>query len=165
MDTRTPGLRNILDSATVGFPAAAEDYVLRVQRFYDARARWHRRFYRSTGVLLIVVGASMPLLTSLDYPNQSLVLSASGLLVALLTGLRAFYQWDQSWVLLRNTEFAISKAYWEWKGSPPETAPDDVPAPERNEAAVRMLMAVLELREKEAESYFRDLAWPRESRV
>ena len=38
------------------FADQSEAYFLRVRDFYDSRARWHRRFYRVSGILLIVLG-------------------------------------------------------------------------------------------------------------
>jgi hypothetical protein len=74
----------------------------------------------------------------------------TGVLVAVVTALRAFYRWDQSWILLRKTEMAITSALWEWRGR----------SGEDHEAAIALLTRVDDIRKFEAESYFSDLAFP-----
>jgi hypothetical protein len=63
-----------------------------LRSFYDVRADWHRRCDRLSGILVILTAASLPVLTSLEYPGKSLTISLVGMLVAALTGLRAFYR-------------------------------------------------------------------------
>jgi uncharacterized protein DUF4231 len=105
------------------FIAAVEKYVLRTRDFYDSRARWHRRFFRLSTILIILIGASLPLAAASTYPHREFVLGTAGVVIAGLTGLRAFYHWDQFWVLNRNTEMLITRLYLAWKASninPPE---------------------------------------------
>ncbi|WP_237047583.1 hypothetical protein [Lentzea guizhouensis] len=53
-----------------------------------------------------------------------------------VTGLRTFYRWDQSWILLRNTEIAVTAAYLEWKLTLGNLPAGDVGAtPEQEKAA------------------------------
>ncbi len=150
MKFRPPSYRRLPD-IKADFPAFAEAYALRTREFYDARARWHRRFYRFSGVAVILAGTALPLLASLNYANKTIVVSSVGVLVAMLTGLRAFYRWDQGWVVLRQTEFALNDAYWQWKGS--TQRPDD-------KAAASLLLQVSKIRQKEAEVFFKDLTFP-----
>ncbi|HEU5158201.1 MAG TPA: DUF4231 domain-containing protein [Streptosporangiaceae bacterium] len=162
MPFRPPRIKELPEPSDVGFPAAAEAYVLRIWSFYDSRARWHRRFYRLTGILVIFVGAALPMLSSLDYAHKEVAVSVAGIIVAVVTGLRAFYRWDQSWVLLRNTEIVLSNAYWAWKGSAAETteAADERQRAARNEAAIALVAKVTNIRQGEAESFFKDLTYP-----
>ncbi|MFD4639900.1 DUF4231 domain-containing protein [Lentzea sp. NPDC058436] len=145
-----------------GVVATADAYAMWLRTFYDVRARWHRRFYRISGMLVILVGASLPVLTSLDYTGKELVISLAGVVVAGLTGLRAFYRWDQSWILLRNSEMAVTAAYLEWK-----TAPGNFPVSEdaeqrlvQEKAACAFIDKLGELRKQEATTYFKDVAFP-----
>jgi uncharacterized protein DUF4231 len=133
------------------FPAAAESYALRLRRVYDLRATWHRRLYRFSGIVVILAGAGLPLLVSLDYPAKDGAVSTAGVLVAVVTALRAFYRWDQSWILLRKTETAITSALWAWRARAPGTD---------HEAATELVRRVFDIRAFEAESFFKDLAFP-----
>lgn len=144
-----------------GVLAAADAYGSWLRSFYDVRAKWHRRFYRLSGQLVILVGAVLPVLTSLDYPGKTVAVSVAGVLVAGLTGLRAFYRWDQSWILLRNTEMAVTAAYLEWKLTPGNLPVGDAAAtPEQEKAAHVFIEKLGELRQHEAKSYFENMAFP-----
>jgi hypothetical protein len=150
----------------VEFPGAVEDYVLRVRDFYDSRARWHRRLYRLSTVLVILIGASLPLAASLDYPHKALWLGILGVAVAAITALRSFYHWDQFWVLLRTTETSITRAYLEWKASTQEVSDSDPGAvAARKKSAGDLVDRIFNIRGNEAETFFRALTdrrdWPR----
>ncbi|MGW1677699.1 SLATT domain-containing protein [Saccharopolyspora sp. NPDC002376] len=155
-------MREIPSGDDADYPAAVEAYVLRLHRFYDWRARWHRRFYRSSGIMLILIGAGMPVLAGFDYPGKPLLLSVAGFVIAGLTALRSFYSWDQSWVLLRSAERAIGHAYLTWRGTEAWSSgsPGGQSDHDRRRAALRLLEKVVEIQENEAEAYFKGLAWP-----
>lgn len=136
----------------MGVVASIEKYALELREFYDSRATWHRRLYRVAGILVILAGTGLPLLANLDYPAKSLVVSLAGTLVAVLTALHAFYRWDQSWVLLRGTESALTKAYLEWQTTRPDE--DDLSSTQR------FLELMADLRAQEAVTYFKDLPFP-----
>ncbi|SFR06796.1 Protein of unknown function [Lentzea waywayandensis] len=145
-----------------GVIATADAYGTWLRSFYDVRARWHRLFYRLSGTLVILVGAALPVLTSLDYPGKAVTISLAGVAVAGLTGLRAFYRWDQSWILLRNSEMAVTAAYLEWK-----TTPGNFPAAEdvsqrvvQEKAASAFIDKLGDLRQREATVFFKDMAFP-----
>jgi hypothetical protein len=142
------------------FIAAVENYVLRTRDFYDARARWHRRFYRLSTVLIILVGAWLPLGAGLDYSHKDVVLGISGVAVAALTALRSFYHWDQFWVLNRNTEMLITRSYLVWKASNiNQLEPgDNMAIEERNKAALELVDYIVRIRESEAGSFFKVLS-------
>ncbi|HET9893469.1 MAG TPA: DUF4231 domain-containing protein [Streptosporangiaceae bacterium] len=151
MSYRVPNFKKLPDIKSDGLLAFAEAYAQRIRQFYDSRAQWHRRLYRLSGVVVILAGAALPLLATIKYPHQTIVVSSAGVFVSVMTALRAFYKWDQGWVLLRQTEFEISAAYWAWKGDNPD--PDD-------KAASELLLKLKRIREQEAESFFKDLSFP-----
>ncbi|OLF12300.1 hypothetical protein BLA60_09980 [Actinophytocola xinjiangensis] len=151
MGFRSPVRVELPDHGAADFVAAAEAYALRLRQVYDLRATWHRRLYRLSGILVIIAGAGLPLLVSVDYQAKDIVIAITGVLVAAITSLRAFYRWDQSWILLRKTEMAITSALWAWRCREPGTD---------HEAVVELMKRVHEIREFEAESFFKDLAFP-----
>lgn len=159
---RVPLPQPVTDPDSPSFAATAEDYVRRIRDSYDGRASGHRRYYRASGMLVIVAGASLPLLTTLDYQHKSLVISLVGVLVSVVTALRAFYRWDHMWSLLRFTEFSISGAYWKWRGVIADSldAEDETTVAANREATIRLLEEISEIRRNEATSFFRDLPFP-----
>jgi hypothetical protein len=62
MNFRPPFPARLPDPDAVGYPQAVEAYLARLRAFYNTRASWHRRFYRSTGIVVILIGATLPLL-------------------------------------------------------------------------------------------------------
>ncbi|MEV5984346.1 DUF4231 domain-containing protein [Streptomyces sp. NPDC052051] len=157
---RVPALEQFLDVADDELDAAVEQYVQRLRHFYDARARWQRRGYRASGLVVIVVGALLPLLATSEFPGKELVLSLVGVTVSVVTALRSFYRFDQTWILLRNTEIAISDAYLKWKLARRRAAVDPHSA-EAAEGDTRALIdRIMRIRRDEAESFFKELPTP-----
>lgn len=163
MKFQPPFPARLPDSNLLGYAKAVEEYALRLRGFYNSRAIWHRRFFRLSGIMVILVGAGLPVLASLDYAGKTLVVSIAGMTVAGLTALRAFYRWDHSWILLRSTEIALTAAWWEWR-SRLRTAVEDEDEPARaaavDEAAREFARQLVEIRRREAESFFADLSFP-----
>lgn len=159
---RVPLPPPVTGSDSLAYAADAENYVRRIRENYDARANGHRRYYRASGILVIVAGASLPILTTLDYEGKELAVSLIGVLVSVVTALRAFYRWDQIWALLRVTEFSVSQAYWEWRRSIDGRldATDAVITDKNREATALLLEKVAEIRSNEAISFFKDLPFP-----
>jgi uncharacterized protein DUF4231 len=155
--TRLPLRVDLPDTTATDFPDAAEQYVLRMRRHYDFRARWHARCYRFSGVVVIIAGAALPMLVSLDYPGKNTVVSLTGVLIAAITALRVFYRWDQSWILLRKTENSITTAWWDYQSA---LRADGV---DRRERVAALVQRVVDIRREEAESFFQDLGFPARS--
>ncbi|GAA3475835.1 DUF4231 domain-containing protein [Streptomyces yanii] len=157
---RAPSLHEFLNVADDELDAAVERYVQKLRHFYDARARWHRRGHRFSGIVVIITGALLPLLATSQFAHKELVLSLVGVAISAVTALRSFYRFDQSWILLRNTEIAISHAYLKWKIARLGTA-GERPSAEHREADTRALIdMIMGIRRDEAESFFNELPTP-----
>lgn len=144
-----------------GYPKAVETYLFRLRSFYHARAVWHRRFFRFSGIMVVLIGAFLPLVTTMSYAGKDLVVSLMGVVVAALTALRAFYRWDQSWILLRGTERTITGAWWGYQARVTAITSDGDDAAYERHAAARELAAMLvDVRQEEADFYFKDLRFP-----
>jgi hypothetical protein len=144
------------DVAAKGLVGAAGEYVTRLRAFYNSRAIWHRRFYRLSGMLVILAGAGLPVLANLDYPGKFTVVSLAGMAVAVLTALNAFYRWDQSWILLRHTEAALTAAYWDWRADIPADAED----PKAVARTKEFLALLAQIRGEESVTFFKNLTFP-----
>ena len=143
----------IPDIDTVGLVQAADKYATDLIEFYSTRAWWHRKFYRLTGIAIIVTSASLPVLTSLNYPGKALSISILGVVITAITALGVFYQWDRSWVLLRSTEILITREYLEALPIGSRQADD----PAIQEAARRLLVKLSEIRLREADEFFEQI--------
>ncbi|WP_344892304.1 SLATT domain-containing protein [Actinomadura meridiana] len=133
-----------------------EIYALRIRNFYDLRARWDRRFFRLTSISLMSIGAGLPLAAGLSYGGKPVVLAAPGVTVSMLAALRAFYQWDQLWVMHRSTEITIHDAYTSWKREDDDFARSRDPAAGdlRVQAAVQFMDELLAVRKNESQAFF-----------
>ena len=157
----TRGLRapdpNWMDTASLDdLVRQSEEYCAQLRDFYDSRARWNRHFYRFSGILVIVLGGSLPIIAGADFPGKDLTIAVIGFVVATITALRGFYRWDAAWVLMRETEFAITKRYVAWKAVQ-MAAPD----PEAlRQATIGLLSDMVAVRENEARAFFKDLPIP-----
>jgi hypothetical protein len=114
-----PPIGEILEQL-VGQPDATAvqgvaDHVAEQRERYSKRATWHRRWFRSTGILVIAASASIPLLAGIDFDDKDLVVGIVGAGVAILTALRNFYQWDQLWSLLRQSDFELKLLLDQWQ--------------------------------------------------
>ncbi|MBM7489241.1 hypothetical protein JOD64_000463 [Micromonospora luteifusca] len=149
-----------------GYRTLAEASVNKLRDQYDWRAKWHRRLFRFSGILVIVISASLPLLAGFSYPGKNLIIAASGVIIATATALRTFYQWDQMWALLRRTHFGLIEANNQWKLAfgRAETTADPAQREQLAFEATEALLAKIEaIRSAETEKFFSSLAFPDET--
>ncbi|WP_186768066.1 DUF4231 domain-containing protein [Streptomyces qinzhouensis] len=139
------------------FATSVEVYVRELIDFYDRRAHRNRRFYRASGVVTILSAAALPLLTILDLPYKNVVISGVGCLVAISTALKEFYRWDTSWVLLRQTETDLTRAYATYASAKATAGGRPDPG-----AAHELVAQILRIREEESLRFFRNLPSPGE---
>jgi hypothetical protein len=148
------------------YRALAQDSVNKLRDHYDWRAKWHRRLFRFSGILVIVVSASLPLLAGFSYPGKNVVIAVSGVVIATATALRTFYQWDQMWALLRRTHFGLIEASNQWRLAfgRAEATTDPAEREQRAYEATEALLAKIEsIRSAETEKFFSSLAFPEDS--
>jgi hypothetical protein len=93
-----------------------KDYhVVRTLNWYRGHARVPMILFRTTGVLLIVLSVSVPLLAVLEGIWQEAVLPVVALVIAGLTGLNSFFQWHTSWQGYRQTQYALEHLIAQWE--------------------------------------------------
>lgn len=160
MNFRPPFPKDLPNIPQMGYVEAARLYASRLRRFYDSRARWHRRFFRLSGITVIVLGASMPLLANFSYPYKAWTISLAGVLIAVITALRSFYRWDQSWILLRGTEMAITKAFWNWEAEVQASTTENGSESDTRVRTQRFMDRLQEIRRGESDEFFKDLSFP-----
>jgi len=159
-----PSFHQITEIADGDYFAAARAYALRLRRYYDARARWHRRFYRLSGIMVIVGGSALPVVTTRNLANKDLIVSLIGVAISALTALRSFYRWDESWILLRKTEIEISGIYFDWRVKyDQESSSSNGPSGKLYEITSEMVTALAKARNNEANSFFKNLSFPQKS--
>jgi Protein of unknown function (DUF4231) len=129
---------------------------------YRKRATVHSRFFRTTGITVIAIASALPVLAAFSYRHKDVTVAIAGALVAFLTALRSFYQWDALWGLLRQSELDISALLEQWKID--VAAAKELKEPERHEKlhelATKLLADTEKIRRAESQSYFSALRFP-----
>ncbi|MEA2604827.1 MAG: hypothetical protein QOF89_5819 [Acidobacteriota bacterium] len=87
-----------LEEAISRLKAIKAEWVDSTLDYYTKRAPWHRRAFRISGTLVILMSVTIPFLVDRNWGIWSnAVVSALSLSVAALTGLMSFFQWQSSW--------------------------------------------------------------------
>ena len=140
-----------------------DENVASTLRWYKQRAALPRFIFRVSGALIIILSASIPLLAALEYPGKDIVLSATAVLIAALTGLNSFYRWEDTWRSRRETEFALTHllSIWELKIVEAMHLGDPRKAKELLLVATRQLLEDAKaVTGVETEKFFSNIEWP-----
>jgi hypothetical protein len=133
-------------------------FVIPKWRWYKTNARTPAFLFRSAGILIIFLSASLPFLATLEGVWRGVVLPVVALLVAALTGLNAFYQWEQDWKSHRLTQYKLEyqMTLWEIQVAQARQEPDEQQAIEHLWQATRALIDQTEdVTRMEAEQYYK----------
>jgi hypothetical protein len=105
------------ESVVVELKRIKEEQVDKNREWYESHARPPMIMFRLVGVLIILVSVTIPFLTSLPGPPpwQPVLLSGAALLLAALTGLNAFFQWQDEWRGFRETQFVLEHLLSKWE--------------------------------------------------
>jgi hypothetical protein len=103
-----------------------ETHVGRGRRWYAEHTFRPRMWSRLVGTAIIAFSVSLPLLATQEFRHQALAVSLVGVLVAGLSGLAAFFRWDESWKANVSAlmEFEHLLASWELRMLEARHAPD-----------------------------------------
>jgi hypothetical protein len=83
--------------------------------WYQAHAKTPMLLFRLSGVLVILLSVSLPLLATLEGFWQTLVLPVVALFVAGLTGLTSFFRWESGWKGYRQAQFTLEYLLTTWE--------------------------------------------------
>lgn len=146
-----------------GYWDLTRDNVTKYRNWYRRRARWVRYFFRGSGVVVILLSVSLPLVATADFADKDLVISVIGVVIAGLTAIRNFYQWDHVWRIVRVADFELTFVLADWELELAKLAEKDDPeeasrlAFEKTKALFADTQAIMK---NEAKQYFGTLTWP-----
>ena len=140
----------------------AECSVVKLRDRYRSRATWHSRLFRASGIVIIAIASALPVLASFSYDGKDITVAVAGALVAFLTALRSFYQWDQLWGLLRQCDLDLTHLLEQWKLDVGATAglPEEERRTKVHALATKLLADTETRRRAESLSYFGMLRFP-----
>lgn len=79
------------------------------------RAKASRYLFRGSGVLVLLLSASLPVLAASDYHSNRLVVAGVGSAIGTLTAVSSFYRWGDRWRIYRRAELDLEAALREWE--------------------------------------------------
>lgn len=134
-------------------------YVRDTIGWYQQHKSTPRRLYRAATAIIVVAGATLPLLSSFSGLFPRLATSAISVLIAALTSLNAMYRWDKVWQVftLAQTQLESMLADWELHMSTLDQASDTDRA-QAKALTASLLAATRSVSESEAEEFFRAVA-------
>ncbi len=151
------------DAALKEFTKLKNAYVVSKIKWYEKNAPRHFWLFRITGVTIILLSVSVPFIATLSGFWKDTVLPIATLLIAGLTGLNSFMQWQEGWKEYRKTQYAIEYLItkWEFEVTKAINNPNKKQALNAiTRATSNLLEKTKQITTKEAESYFERVEAP-----
>ncbi|HEX6754855.1 MAG TPA: DUF4231 domain-containing protein [Mycobacteriales bacterium] len=104
-----------------------EREVLPLIQWYQRKKRWPRRLHRLSGVLVIALGATIPLLSAYSAsPPTRIVVGTAGAVITVITGLATVYEWQKTWRIftVAQAELETERLAWELALARADADPD-----------------------------------------
>jgi hypothetical protein len=79
-----------------------------------SHANWANFMFRVCGSLVVLLSATLPLVSAINKPWKSLVASAMAVSIAALTGLNAFYDFQGTWGKSRLAQYQLRYEIMIW---------------------------------------------------
>ena len=108
--------RVVVDGRIAELRALVEREVLPLIDWYQRKKRWPRRLHRLSGILVIGLGATIPLLSAYSDSQPARVLvGAAGAVITVIAGLATVYEWQKTWRIftVAQTELEAHRLRWE----------------------------------------------------
>jgi hypothetical protein len=83
--------------------------------WYKTHTRWPRFWFRSVGVLIILLSVTLPAIAASSLPAKDIVLSAMSVAIAALTGLGSFFHWEKTWRGSSSSQMALEQLCAKWE--------------------------------------------------
>lgn len=83
--------------------------------YYKGHTRMPRWMFRLAGVFTILFSVTLPALAAAVFPYKEVVLSATSIAIAFLTGLSSFYRWDRTWSGNSSSQVALEQRVAKWE--------------------------------------------------
>ena len=134
--------------------------------WYQRKKRWPRRLHRLSGILVIALGAFIPLLSAYsDSQPVRIAIGAAGAVISVITGLATIYEWQKTWRIftVAQTELEAHRLRWELALGSADAETDQQERLRRAVAATELLFeqAALARRTETAEYFAEQTELPR----
>ncbi|HYT45828.1 MAG TPA: SLATT domain-containing protein [Methylomirabilota bacterium] len=135
------------------------------------KIQWYKKhiervgiFFRLSGVLVIILSVSLPFFTTLEGFWKTTILPFVALLIAALTGLNAFFQWQSDWSGSYQAHIALEHllSIWELRITEAKQETNVQEAIQKAlKATEQLLDGAKEIAATETEGAFKNLQFPR----
>ena len=92
-----------------------QEYAVMELERYARRGQRASRLFRFSGALIIILSVSIPFLTTLEGLWKTVVLPIVALMIAGLSGLNAFFQWENNWRGFIAAKLTLEHMLWTWE--------------------------------------------------
>jgi hypothetical protein len=92
-----------------------EEFVVRQLNWYQGHTKAPMLFFRTSGILVILLSVSLPFLTTFEGLWKTIALPVFSLSIAGLTGLNAFFRWESDWKARRQTQYTLEYLLKMWE--------------------------------------------------
>jgi hypothetical protein len=116
-----------VDARIAELRALADREVLPLIAWYQRKKRWPRRLHRLSGIVVIGLGATIPLLSAYsDRGPVRIAVGVAGAVITIITGLATVYEWQKTWRLftVAQTDLETARLRWELALHAAEGTPD-----------------------------------------
>lgn len=140
-----------------------KESVVQSRNWYRDHAERPMLLFRSAGVLLILLSVSVPFLSTLEGVAKEVILPIFSLLIAALTGLNAFFQWQSQWQRFRLTQYQLEYLLnrWEFELTQAKHQTDhDLAVQMATDATARLLDRAHEITFQETGEHFKEQQLP-----
>ena len=108
--------RAVVDARVAELRGLVEREVVPLIGWYQRRKRWPRRLHRLSGIVVIGLGALIPLLSAYSGSGPvRVIVGAAGAVITVITGLATVYEWQKTWRIftVAQTELEAHRLRWE----------------------------------------------------
>jgi hypothetical protein len=157
--TASPERRAVVDERVAEMRALVEREVVPLIHWYQQKKRWPRRLHRLSGIVVIALGATIPLLSAYTSTAVRLVVGVAGAIISIITGLATVYDWQKTWRIftVAQTELEAHRLHWELALGAAAADPDQDARLARAVAATGILLdQASQARRTETAEFFAD---------
>lgn len=104
-----------IDARFPQYADIVQRYVCRRRDRYRALTDLNRSLYRTTGIVAIALGVSIPFLSASTFQGSKVTLSVAGLVLAVITAMRSFYNWELRWQIYGSHDLSLTLLVMDWE--------------------------------------------------
>ena len=108
--------RAVVDERIADLRSLVEREVVPLIDWYQRKKRWPRRLHRLSGIAVIGLGATIPVLAAYtDAQPARVLVGVAGAVITIITGLATIYEWQKTWRIftVAQTDLEAHRLRWE----------------------------------------------------